>query len=94
MRSFLQISKLIFNAFMQTRCVYIFHLHLVLEYVTNLLTCMMLEPSTLAAHDRGTLCLMQTWAARCNAWLLIKLTPTGVVFSSFLFFLLDAALPT
>ena len=52
-------------------CTYIFHLHLVLEYVTNLLTCMMLEPSTLAAHDRGTFCLMQTWAARCDAWLLI-----------------------
>lgn len=84
MRSFLQNSMLIFNAFMQTRCVYIFHLHLVLEYVTNLLTCMMLEPSTLAAHDRGTFCLMQTWAARCDAWLLIDADRRSLFFFSFL----------
>ena len=49
------------TAFTQARCVFISQLHLILEYVTNLLTCMMLEPSMFTSHDRGTLCLMQRY---------------------------------
>jgi len=34
-----------------------------------------------------------TWAARCNTWLLIKLTPKGVVFSFLFLFFSNALLP-
>ncbi len=36
---------------------------------------------------------MLPWAARYNTWLLIKLTPKGVVFSFLFLFLEIAALP-
>lgn len=59
--SFLQHSQLFFTAFMHTRCVCISHLHLILEYVAHLLTCVMLEPFALTSQARGTMCWMQRY---------------------------------
>jgi hypothetical protein len=42
---------------------------------------------TTESHKTDDCCIDFTpcWAAQYNTWLLIKLTPEGVVFSSFLF---------